>query len=615
MRKYVFLFFLLVSASLPAQDVTLREKALFEKGLSFYKAGNYKKAEQSFALVISRLPANTYLTANYLMLAKSQYKLGDYSAALNLGEKFLNTFPRSSYKDDILYVMANSYWRFKRRATAVKTWILAMDAADNNKLFEKCAAMVRAAYINALDVSERNLLKQQNLSADGKLLLALAESDILMNKGDFKAARELISAELESAGNSSFSAEAEMILRQNRTRLSNRLRIGLLLPLSGPDGEVGQALFEGMQFAADHFNKKHDVSIELVAKDYGDDLTTALSELKKLAADPSILAVVGPVENDISTACAAVADYEKIALLSPTSTEPNVQSVSNYFFQLSTPVDVLGKNIAQYAIDSLQVNRIASLAPIDHHFIKLVDSFMDTMEEEDCQIVAEEWYYPGDQDFYKQFMKIKRKGLKLTFADSVMIAAPETTEEQLDSLYIEYKKTELEKLEETHTRIDSADIPVNSIDGLFIPVYKEDIQFIAPQIAYSNIQAQILGNQDWYDIPLLKKHKSYLNGLIFGTTGYLDEQNWDYKKFRNDYRNERNKTPDNFNMMGYDSINFLLAALGDNPRLLSRPEVFNRLSSAGRFRGVFMDILLNADHRNTRTRLLKYALNQIIPLN
>ena len=74
------------------QDLEQREYIFLQKNIDLYKEGRYKKAEQNFSLVISRLPHSTYLTTNYLMLAKSKYKLKNYTGLINASKEFLVKF-------------------------------------------------------------------------------------------------------------------------------------------------------------------------------------------------------------------------------------------------------------------------------------------------------------------------------------------------------------------------------------------------------------------------------------------------------------------------------------------------------------------------------------------
>jgi ABC-type branched-subunit amino acid transport system substrate-binding protein len=212
-------------------------------------------------------------------------------------------------------------------------------------------------------------------------------------------------------------------------------------------------------------------------------------------------------------------------------------------------------------------------------------------------------------------MKLKRVGLKLAFSDSVLQKTPNITPVELDSLYKVYLSMEREKLEETKAKMDSADILIEVIECVFIPIFKEDLKFIAPQIAYSNIQAQYLGNGDWYNLEELKKNKNYINGIIFGTDGYLNEESWDYRRFRNEYRNKFKKSPSIYSILGYDSFKYAIQAFDPKTKNMSRNQYFQNLKSLNKYNGIYRVIDLNKKRYNKGFQLLKYNYGQIIPLN
>ena len=130
----IFILIILFTLNIFAQPLESREKSIFNKGLEFYKNGEFEAAENSFNLVINRLPNSRYITAYYLMLAKSQYKLKNYSGAINLTKSFLNKFPASNYVDDIFSVQGDSYYRLKRYKTAIETWFESLDYSSDNRL-------------------------------------------------------------------------------------------------------------------------------------------------------------------------------------------------------------------------------------------------------------------------------------------------------------------------------------------------------------------------------------------------------------------------------------------------------------------------------------------------
>ncbi|MCK4561066.1 MAG: penicillin-binding protein activator [Calditrichia bacterium] len=619
-RKNLILnsFILLVCLinSILAQNYSEREKAIFEKNLLLYAHGDYEQAEQNFALVITKLPNSPLLTTNYLMLIKSQYKLGDYTVTIEHGKKFLKKFPKSSYNDDVLYVMGNSYFHLNRYRTAAKNWIHSMESTVDPRMEEKLETLITRVIMYKMNYEDIEVLNTDILpSEDGEMIVNIAWAEKEFKEGKNFVARQRLTESLQKYPDSRFSNKAEKLLASSGHQFSVNERLALLLPLSGFNEDVGKSILEGAKLALDEYNDQHNINLEIAVKDYGQEITKAISAFKDLSQNQNILAVVGPLENDITAACAAISHYEQLPLLSPTATENDLVNYSDYFFQINTPIDIAAESIARYALDSLKISRYATFAPIDDHFIKMVNKFTETVEKSGAQIAAQAWYYPGDQDVYKQFMKIKRIGLKLAFTDSLSRQIPDVLPEELDSLYKEYLALEEEKMQVTKVKIDSADIPIMSIDGVFIPIFKEDLEFIAPQIAYSNIQAQYLGNSDWYNHEQLKKNKNYINGIIFGTDGYLNEESWDYRQFRNEFRTRYKKTPTLYSVIGYDSFKYILQAYNPTNQNMSRNQFLRNLKKLNTYNGIYRTIDLTKKRVNQTLQLLKYNYGQIIPLN
>ena len=76
--RYAFLITIFLLSNISAQNASSREWTIFRKGVAEYQKGNYDMARQSFSLMISKLSNSPLTTANKLMLAKTNYKSGDY---------------------------------------------------------------------------------------------------------------------------------------------------------------------------------------------------------------------------------------------------------------------------------------------------------------------------------------------------------------------------------------------------------------------------------------------------------------------------------------------------------------------------------------------------------
>src|SRR3954462_7256209 len=70
------------------------------------------------------------------------------------------------------------------------------------------------------------------------------------------------------------------------------IRIGTIVPLSGPDAPIGTAMRDAMTLAVDQANQRggiHGRKIELVVLDDSFDHDKAVAAAKKLTDDPSVL--------------------------------------------------------------------------------------------------------------------------------------------------------------------------------------------------------------------------------------------------------------------------------------------------------------------------------------
>jgi ABC-type branched-subunit amino acid transport system substrate-binding protein len=610
---FILSFYLTVAYT---QNILQKEKQIFDRNISLYTERKFENAYKSISLIIERLPRNSYLTAYQLMLAKTCYKLKKYQEAIEISSSFVKRFPQSSYCDDVLYNTGNCYFRLSRFETAIESWINAIEYSEDHKLINKLAKLVISVLISKIDKEGLHNLESKISSVDGRMLIQISYAECNIRKGDFVTASEILNKAIAKYASSQFISNAKSLLSVANGKRLNIIRFALLFPLSGMNEELANQIKEGVEYAVREYNNRNEIKIELVIRDYGEEIFDAIRITKELAEDKSILAALGPIENEISVACAPISEYESLPMINPTATRDNLTDLSEYIFQLNCPVSIQANKIARYAIDSLKITRYAIISPMDDsHFIRMVDKFLGTVKDNDGEIIAEEWYYSGEQDFNKYFMKIKRKGLKYAFKDSVLNVNPDLSAYQIDSLYNEFIQLNREEMLNTNTTVDSADIPVTSIGGFFIPIYKEDFKLIAPQIAYSNIQAQYFGNSDWYDMDLLNKNKKFINGIIFTSDGFIDENSWDYRKFRNDYRTKLNKTPTIYNLIGYDSMDFMLKALENTKDYISREKYYYNLKKIKKHLGIYRTINMSNNKFNQNPQLLKYFHGQIIPLN
>ncbi|MDL0419913.1 ABC transporter substrate-binding protein [Caldibacillus thermoamylovorans] len=298
------------------------------------------------------------------------------------------------------------------------------------------------------------------------------------------------------------------------------IKIGANLELSGEVASYGQSISEGMELAIEEINDSGGVDgkkIKVVKVDNKSDNAEAASAAIRLTSQENVLAIIGAATSGNTIAQAQIANDTKTILLSPSGTAPNVTenedgSINEYVFRTSYIDPFQGTVAANFAAKELSVKTAAIYSDSASDYAKgLAAAFKETFQKAGGKIVAEESYVAGDTDFRS-----------------------------------------------TLTRIKSA-----NPEFVFIPGYYEEVGLIVKQARESGVTVPLMGADGW-DSPTLVDlaGKDALNNTFI--TNHYSAQDPDTKiqefvtKFKEKYKD---KSPDAFNALGYDSVYLLVDAI------------------------------------------------------
>ena len=337
-------------------------------------------------------------------------------------------------------------------------------------------------------------------------------------------------------------------------------------------------------------------------------LRTATQEIE--LSDP--LCMIGPIDADQCAALSMLSRYEKRPYIIPLSSQAGLTGLSPYAFQINPDVYSKGRFLGDYASRKIGLKRIAILAPANEYGQDFVESFVEEVQANGVEVVTVQWYYEDAQDFTRQFRAIWREGIYYAFRDSVLGTDTTLTDEQINEAYQEYLDTTFEP-RRPGLSVDSTDVPATGIDGLLLVIRSSELmQFIAPQVAFNNIQTQLLGNEGWNDPAQLRKYKNELEGLIFITAGYFDRNSNSYHLFMNRFRSEMKTTPELFHLLGYDIMKWMLSHYEPG---ISPDEFRDKLENTRDYNGIMEDIRFSTTPRvNNKLTVLQLNVGQIIPL-
>lgn len=604
------LIVLLFGHSLSQYKYNPEVERLFKRALQNYKKQDYELARVELENLITVFPQNHRITACLLLLGKTQYKLKEYEGAIATFMKLLTGFPRSAYVDDAHYQLASCYYRQGRYKDCVAELLWLLEHRVDPRLRERAEALARRIIPLRLPQGEIEELREgiKAESAFWVLTYALAERELKL--GNRKKATSLLKDFISRFPRGAHKREAEELLEKVRALRVSRINIGVILPLSGYYSEEAKGLLAGIRYALKEYNAGATEKVGILVRDSEGSSVKAVEIAREMAEDEDVLAILGEIESDKTAAIAAIADCKKIPLISPTATEDGIASLSKYVFQVNSDLKIRAKKIATYAVKELGLKTFAILAPADTYGKKMSESFTSTVEELGGEVLLQTWYYEGTKDFDRQFAEIRKQGLKKMLFDSLGISESSLSLSQMDSLWnaFRYQKTRMSK--ERGSEVDTAAFPVTSIDGVFFPVYTDDIQYIAPQFALYNIKAQVLGGDYWNDPEILISNQSYINGVIFTSDFFIERYDPSFRRFRDGFRKEMGRTPEKMEVFGYDTMNLILQMIKRGAT--SREGIRKALTKMGVFKGIRGEIAFKERPRvNSAVNILQFRDGRI----
>lgn len=152
------------------------------------------------------------------------------------------------------------------------------------------------------------------------------------------------------------------------------VEIGLIVAQSGKAQDYGASAIRGAQLAVDEINERGGVLGHRLQLAIFDNKSTALNarQAATKAVYRRVVGVVGAVWSTHSLAVAPVLQENKIPMISPGSTAPEVTQTGHYIFRTCYTDDFQGKLMADFAFKSTGYRRAAVLTNISETYSKIL---------------------------------------------------------------------------------------------------------------------------------------------------------------------------------------------------------------------------------------------------
>lgn len=194
---------------------------------------------------------------------------------------------------------------------------------------------------------------------------------------------------------------------------------GAILPLSGDGASYGKSTQRGIELFLDSQQfKDSKLQVNIIYEDSQLSPKSAVSAWNKLISTNKAVAVLGPFSSSEMLALAPLAERQKIPLISPTATSPEITKAGDYSFRI-IPSDIYdGKAVANIIKRSLPSQKPIPVAIvyINNDYGNGIKNVFETeANNAGLEIVQSQSFAPGTNDFRTILTELQNQKVKNVF--------------------------------------------------------------------------------------------------------------------------------------------------------------------------------------------------------
>lgn len=335
--------------------------------------------------------------------------------------------------------------------------------------------------------------------------------------------------------------------RESQTAaVATDIPVGLYGAMSGSEASFGQATMQGVKLAAEEINASGGVlgkKIRLVIEDDQGKAEEAASAVTKLITRDNVIAVIGENSSNQSLAAAPICQANRIPMISPSSTNPNVTKKGEYIFRVCFTDPYQGKALATFVRQNLGLTSAAILRDNKNDYsVGLAEVIREEFTRLGGKIVAEQSYSGGDNEFRPQLTTIKS-------------ANPQV---------------------------------------LFVPGFYTDAGQIALQARDLGLAVPLVGGDGWDSPTVIAIGGKAVDGCYFSDHYFVGEERPAVQRFVGEINKRTGKNPDANSALGYDALHILANAI-TKAGSLDRKAIRDQIATTKEYGGVSGVITMGPD--------------------
>ncbi|MEK6774602.1 MAG: penicillin-binding protein activator [Bdellovibrionota bacterium] len=422
--------------------------------------------------------------------------------------------------------------------------------------------------------------------------------EISLNQQNVDNSRRYFNGVIELQPGSDLAYKSKEVIDQlEASKRVSPKTIGVVLPLSGKNANIGQRALRGIQMGLGLHQPYSN--FKLAVMDSEGNADNARRGVERLVREDNVIALIGSLLG--KTALAEITKSSEFNIPTITlSQKSGLTDFGPYVFRNSLTTEMQVRHLVRVAMDSLGMKRFAVMYPNDSYGVETTNIFWDEVLARGGTVVAAQTYNPKDTDFRQAVQRL---------VGTYYIEARLNEYKQKQK---EFFATNKNKPSRSNYNADDLLTPVVDFDGLFIPDSAKTLGQISAFLSYGGVRGvKLMGTNLWNSPGLAKRAGSFSNNILFVDS--FTPASLASNRFLSEYKVIYNEDPSLIEIQAYDSALILRQLILQGAA--SRETIAEKLTSLKEFPGSLGTLQMTSD-REIRRPLLTLTLDrgEIVPL-
>jgi branched-chain amino acid transport system substrate-binding protein len=208
---------------------------------------------------------------------------------------------------------------------------------------------------------------------------------------------------------------------------SDTVKVGVVLPLTGPQAKFGEIEKKSFDLALEEINAAGGINgkkLELVMEDDTGRPEVGRSVVEKLITKDKVVMIGGGYSSSVTFAVAGVCQQNKMPFLVNTGSADKITTSGwDYIFRLNPPVSHYADAIESLLAEKIKPKTVAILHENSLFGTKGAKSFEETCEKAGYKVLLKEGYEHGGIDFKPVLIQIKQLNPDIVYMVSYIMDA------------------------------------------------------------------------------------------------------------------------------------------------------------------------------------------------